>query len=158
MPQTSIGLRAFCIVAAIVAASVAGISSAQAPEDVSVLQGQCSSDSGVIIDNETTGFACTNAVMSFHRNNGSVMIQFSGKSEDGRDQILGFAGPMNSRDMVSIERIYLMPGAQPLTPANRASACAFMRTGDRLMTVQCRAIAIAQGSTIETRVRFILAQ
>lgn len=158
MPRSSLGLRAFCIGAAIVTASGAGTARAQATEDVSVLQGQCSSDSGVIIDNETTGFACTTAVMSFHSNNGAVMIQFSGKSEDGRDQILGFAGLMNTRDMVSIERIYLMPGAQPLTPANRASACAFMRTDDRLMTVQCRAIAIAQGSIVETRVRFILTQ
>lgn len=131
---------------------------AQSPEDIMVLKGQCSADSGVLMDGKLVRLHCTAAVISFHENRGSVMLQFAGKTDEGEDRILGFAGPMRSRDLVTIERIYLAGGSDPLAPANRESVCAFLRTGDRLMEARCRAVAVAHGINIETRVRFLIAQ
>lgn len=132
--------------------------SAQSTDNIATLNGQCSADSGVIIDNEMTRFSCSTAVLSFHENRNSVMIQFAGTNDEGETRILAFAGPMNDRDIITIERIYLASGADPLPPANRESSCALLRVGGALIEARCRSISIAQGSTVEARVRFMISQ
>ena len=124
-----------------------------------IVGGACEPTSGVSIDGgQASTFACDSAVIALTQR-GTVLIQFTDKrGDDGR--ILGFAGTIEGRQgfgadpvqTVIIERLYLAGGAEPI-PVARGTCfmnwTGLQRTGGRLTSVVCGALARAEGSDIK---------
>jgi hypothetical protein len=121
------------------------------------LDGQCSSDTRVGIaaagsdDFERTPFECNSAIVSYHEDRGSLMLQFAKKqSNDG--SILGFAGTLDGREMLQVERVYLPGGASPRTPND--GYCKLFWNGRLLSSIACGAQIDADGKRIVPVVSF----
>jgi hypothetical protein len=124
-----------------------------------VVDGKCTPDSGVSIDNETNShFDCDTAV-AMRTQRGTVLIQFTDKrGDDGR--ILGFAGTIEGKQgfgadtmqIMAVERIYLSGGTDPI-PAIRGTCImnwtGLHRTGGRLTSVLCAGRGMAEGKDIK---------
>lgn len=89
--------------------------------DIRVLEGHCGEETRVGIEEngsgvfERTPFDCDSAVVSFHESSGSLMIQFIKKGSDD-NRIIGFAGTLDGRELLLVERVYLATGASALIP------------------------------------------
>lgn len=125
--------------------------------DIKLLEGKCNSDTQVGIaddgsaDFEHTPFACDSAIVSYHEERGSLMIQFVKKQSDD-NRLLGFAGTLEGREMLRVERVYLAGGGAPLTP--NEGYCKLFWKGRALSSVACGAQIDAEGKRIVPVVGF----
>lgn len=125
--------------------------------DIKMLEGKCDSNTQVGMaedgsaDFDHIPFTCDSAVVSYHEERGSLMIQFVRKQSDD-NRLLGFAGTLEGREMLQVERVYLAGGAAPLTP--NEGYCRLFWEGRTLSSIACGAQIDADGKRIVPVVGF----
>lgn len=127
---------------------------------VSTLNGACDAERsyvtegpiGADLTNLRSRFVCDSAVISFPDNRpGRMMIQFADKKSTRR-QPLGFAGQFESKDFMTVERLYF-PHATSPTPAFDGGCKTFFKSG-RATDIVCGGVVDEKGRRTVANVMF----
>lgn len=153
-------MRLHIFALAVLAGTIAPPALAQSvPElrDIKIIEGQCTPKTSLAIapqgsaQFEQIPYKCDSVVLSYHEGPGSLMFQFVNKrAADSR--LLGFAGHLESRDKLRVERVYLAGGANPVA-ANEGS-CSLLWSAKKLTGIACAAKIDAGGKHLVPLVAF----